>query len=76
MLSKYGKVSSMLSFRTAFSSLMSVFVYYLGGIRALLIAEFITSIIGILIVSVLPNIGIYKKRKICYREILNSLPLT
>lgn len=73
MLSKYGKVSSMLSFGTAFSSLMSVFVYYLGGIRALLIAEFITSIIGILIVSVLPNIGIYKKRKICYREILSSL---
>ena len=73
MLSRYGKVSSMMSFGTAFSSLASVFIYYVGGIKALLITEFISSLIGLLIVFFLPNVGIHKKRKIRYREILSGL---
>ena len=73
MLSKYGKVSSMLSFGAAFATSTSALVYYLGGIKALLIIELITSMTGLSIILFLPNIKIYKKRKIRCQEILNSL---
>ena len=75
MLPKYGKVSSMLCFASAFSSLMSIFVYKMGGIRLLLIVEFMTSITGLLIALFLPNIRIYKKQKIKFKEILENINL-